>query len=159
MRCALLTRREGDGPEPKGVLAALGYSAGALSRIIAKHGTPCLIVVISVTGNNTVSTRDEEASGKTFLQDHGSTEHCCDACIAIIDVSEHVQHAFGSSCSWFMVVLLLQERGTALPEYSRVSCRWFHPEHCFWLGNDFCWWAHTHPVRCIVRRDGAFIQS
>jgi len=107
MRCALLTRRDGDGPEPKEVLAALGYSDGALSRIIAKHGTPRLIWVTSVTGNSTVPTRDEEASGKTFLQDRGSTGHCCDACIAILVFSEHVQHAFGSSCSWFMVFLLL----------------------------------------------------
>ena len=159
MRCALLTRRDGDGLETKEIFSALGYSDGALSRIIAKHRTPRLILVTSVTGNNTVPTRDEDASWKTFLQDHGSTGHCCDACIAIIDLSEHVQHAFGSSCSWFMVFLLLQERGTAMPEYRRVFCRWFQPEHCCWLGNDFCWCAHTNPVRFIVRRGGAVIPT
>jgi len=79
MRCTLLPRRDGDGLKTKEILAALGYSDGALSRIIAKHGTPRLILVTSVTGNNTVPTRDEEASGKTLLQDHGSTGHCCDA--------------------------------------------------------------------------------
>ena len=66
MSCALLKIRDGDGPEPKEDLAALGYSAGALSRIIEKHWTPCLILVTSVTCNNTVPTRDAEASGKTF---------------------------------------------------------------------------------------------
>jgi len=157
MRCALLTRRDGDGPEPKEDLSALGYSAGALSHILAKHGTPCLIVVPSLTSNNTVPTREAEACGKTFLQDHGSAGHCCDACIAISDMSERVQHAFESSCSWFMVVLLLQEKGTALPEYRRVFCGLFSPEHCFWLGNDICWCARTHPVRFIVRRGGASI--